>query len=120
MPSFTPDDKTIADFRKDNGPAIKKVCAQFVELSRKMGLLTSVSVAIAGLSRVDRGPGVCPQCPDDDSGLVLVQHREKTAQMGAHRPTTSRSRLVADCRAALSRNQDPIRTCNAYLPRPFW
>src|SRR6185369_8541863 len=23
---LTPDDKTIADFRKDNGPAIKKVC----------------------------------------------------------------------------------------------
>ena len=35
---LTPDDKTIADFRKDNGPAIKKVCAQFVELCREMGL----------------------------------------------------------------------------------
>src|ERR1700726_4288032 len=33
---LTPDHKTIADFRKDNGPAIKKVCAQFVELCRKM------------------------------------------------------------------------------------
>ena len=36
---LTPDDKTIADFRKDNGGAIKKVCAQFVMLCRKMGLL---------------------------------------------------------------------------------
>src|SRR5215207_2517134 len=27
---LAPDFKTIADFRKDNGPAIKKVCAQFV------------------------------------------------------------------------------------------
>jgi transposase len=26
---LAPDHKTIADFRKDNGPAIKKVCAQF-------------------------------------------------------------------------------------------
>jgi transposase len=43
-----PDDKTIADFRKDNGPAIKKVCARFVELCRKMGLLTKASVAIDG------------------------------------------------------------------------
>jgi transposase len=34
---LAPDHKTIADFRKDNGPAIKKVCAQFVELCRKMG-----------------------------------------------------------------------------------
>src|ERR1700737_3510582 len=29
---LAPDHKTIADFRKDNGPAIKKVCARFVEL----------------------------------------------------------------------------------------
>ena len=43
-----PDHKTIADFRKDNGPAIKKVCTQFVELSRKMGLLAKASVAIDG------------------------------------------------------------------------
>ena len=45
---LTPDDKTIADFRKDNGGAIKKVCAQFVMLCRKMGLLNSASVAIDG------------------------------------------------------------------------
>jgi len=43
-----PDDKTIADFRKDNGPAIKKVCARFVGLCRQMGLLTKASVAIDG------------------------------------------------------------------------
>ena len=35
---LVPDHKTIADFRKDNGPAIKRVCAQFVALCRKMGL----------------------------------------------------------------------------------
>src|ERR1700694_3555286 len=45
---LTPDDKTIADFRKDNGPAIRKVCARFVDLCRKMGLLTKTSVAIDG------------------------------------------------------------------------
>src|ERR1043166_7694511 len=45
---LTPDDKTLADFRKDNGPAIKKVCAQFVDLCREMGLLTKASVAIDG------------------------------------------------------------------------
>jgi transposase len=45
---LSPDDKTIADFRKDNGPAIKKVCAQFVALCRDMGLLTKASVAIDG------------------------------------------------------------------------
>jgi transposase len=45
---LVPDDKVIADFRKDNGRAIKKVCARFVELCRKLGLLTSASVAIDG------------------------------------------------------------------------
>ena len=43
-----PDHKTIADFRKDNGPAIRKVCAQFVELCRRIGLLSAASVAIDG------------------------------------------------------------------------
>ena len=45
---LTPDFKTIADFRKDNGPAIKRVCAQFVEICRKLGLLATASVAIDG------------------------------------------------------------------------
>jgi transposase len=45
---LAPDFKTIADFRKNNGAAIKKVCAQFVELCRRMGLLAKASVAIDG------------------------------------------------------------------------
>jgi hypothetical protein len=45
---LVPDHKTIADFRKDNGGGIKKVCARFVELCRRMGLLSTASVAIDG------------------------------------------------------------------------
>src|SRR3974377_1641070 len=45
---LTPDHKTIADFRKDSGSAIKRVCVQFVELCRQMGLLTTASGAIDG------------------------------------------------------------------------
>jgi hypothetical protein len=45
---LVPDHKTIADFRKDNGSAIRKVCARFVVLCREMGLLTLASVAIDG------------------------------------------------------------------------
>jgi transposase len=45
---LVPDDKVIADFRKDNGPAIKKVCVRFVGLCREMGLLATASVAIDG------------------------------------------------------------------------
>jgi hypothetical protein len=43
-----PDHKTIADFRKDNGKAIRQVCARFVDLCREMGVLTTASVAIDG------------------------------------------------------------------------
>ncbi len=45
---LAPDHKTIADFRKDNGAAISKVCAQFVELCRQLGLFTQASVAVDG------------------------------------------------------------------------
>jgi len=45
---LVPDHKTIADFRKDNGAAIRKVCAQFVALCRQLGLLAKASVAIDG------------------------------------------------------------------------
>src|SRR5215211_206912 len=45
---LVPDHKTIADFRKDNGRAIRNVCTRFVGLCREMGLLCSASVAIDG------------------------------------------------------------------------
>ena len=45
---LAPDHKTIADFRKDNGSAIRKVCTRFVTLCRTMGLLTHGTVAIDG------------------------------------------------------------------------
>src|ERR1700721_1081519 len=43
-----PDFKTIADFRKDNGEAIRKVCREFVGLCRRLELLSEASVAIDG------------------------------------------------------------------------
>jgi transposase len=45
---LVPDHKTIADFRKDNGPAIRKVCSRFVMLCRRLGLLATSSVAVDG------------------------------------------------------------------------
>jgi transposase len=43
-----PDFKTIADFRRDNGPAIHATCAQFVALCRQFNLFTRAVVAIDG------------------------------------------------------------------------
>ncbi len=45
---LAPDHKTIADFRKENGAAIRKVCSQFVALCRQLGLLAVASVAVDG------------------------------------------------------------------------
>ena len=56
---LAPDFKTIADFRRDNGPAIRRVCTQFVVLCRNLHLLDAGSVAI------------------DGSKFKAVNHREK-------------------------------------------
>src|ERR1700745_3289910 len=45
---LAPDFKTIADFRRDNGPAIRAVCSQFVMLCRRLNLFTQAVVAIDG------------------------------------------------------------------------
>src|SRR5712664_3582573 len=43
-----PDFKTIADFRKDNGPAIRATCRQFVMLCRRLDLFSQTVIAIDG------------------------------------------------------------------------
>jgi len=43
-----PDFKTIADFRKDNGAAIRTACREFVLLCRGLGLFEEATVAIDG------------------------------------------------------------------------
>ena len=45
---LAPDFKTIADFRKDNGEAIRLVCREFVVLCRKLDLFSKAFVAIDG------------------------------------------------------------------------
>jgi len=45
---LVPDFKTIANFRKDNGNAIRGVCRQFVVICRQLGLFSEALVAIDG------------------------------------------------------------------------
>ena len=45
---LAPDFKTIADFRRDNGPAIREVCREFVLLCRRLRLFEHGIVAIDG------------------------------------------------------------------------
>ena len=45
---LAPDFKTIANFRRDNGRAIRAVCRQFIVLCRRLDLFTQALVAIDG------------------------------------------------------------------------
>src|SRR5665213_3815025 len=45
---LSPDFKTIADFRKDNGPAIRAACRQFISLCRRLDLFAHAVAAIDG------------------------------------------------------------------------
>src|ERR1039457_4710049 len=45
---MSPDFKTIADFRKDNGKSIRRVCREFIVLCRNLNLFSDAIVAIDG------------------------------------------------------------------------
>lgn len=61
---LVPDHKTIADFRRDNGAAIRQTCARFVELCRQIGALAAGTVAI------------------DGSKMKAVNHRDRNLTSG--------------------------------------
>jgi transposase len=93
----TPDHKTIADFRKDNGPAIKKVRARFVELCRKMGLLATASVAIDGSK--------CKAVNSRDSNFTQgkIQRRQKQIEESVARYISQLDTAARQWRARSSR-----------------
>lgn len=45
---LAPDFKTIADFRRDNGPSIRAACARFIVICRQLGLFAHAVAAIDG------------------------------------------------------------------------
>jgi transposase len=45
---LTPDFKTISNFRKDNGKAIRKACSQFVVICKNLNLFTDTLITIDG------------------------------------------------------------------------
>src|SRR5450631_3792831 len=49
-----PDFKTIADFRRDNGKGIRRVCREFIVLCRELKLFSEAIVAIDGSKRKAR------------------------------------------------------------------
>ena len=55
---LAPDHKTIANFRKDNGPAIQAACAHFIVLCRQIGLFTQALAAQSRRSTLGPDPNV--------------------------------------------------------------
>ena len=78
---LTPDFRTVADFRKDNGPAIRATCRQFVMLCRQLDLFSEAIVAI------------------DGSKFKAVNNRTRTSRPTRSSAGWSRSRpvLTATC-----------------------
>jgi transposase len=74
-----PDFKTIADFRKDNGEAIRRVCREFVVLCRRLELFSEASVAIDGskFKAVNRQDARLERAPS--SGLYGARGQRKRA-----------------------------------------
>jgi len=59
---LAPDFKTIADFRKNNGKGIRKVCSEFVQICRRLELFSDAFVAIEGKTINKYWSSNCPQC----------------------------------------------------------
>jgi Transposase domain (DUF772) len=65
---LTPDFKTIADFRKGNGPATRSACRQFVALCRSLDLFALTAIADRGYFKGEEilaceATGVTPLVP---------------------------------------------------------
>jgi len=114
---LAPDFKTIADFQRDNGASIRKVCGQFVVLCRKLKLFQKAFVAIDDsivrylmqMESLDRQESALAQ--DKSQRLaekieVLKKETEKlkkheAAMLGA--PDQQLSLTDPDCRSMITR-----------------
>jgi hypothetical protein len=81
-----PDFKTIADFRKDNGEAIRKVCREFVVLCRRLEMFSEASVAIDG----SKSKAVNTR----DRNFTQAKMQRRLAQIDESIPGISRSSTV--------------------------
>jgi len=79
---LVPDHKTIADFRKDNGGAIRKVCARFIMLCRRLNLFADVSVVIDG-QQVQGGEQPGPELHASQDGAPPSADRGERCPLSA-------------------------------------
>ena len=89
-----PDFKTIANFRKDNGKAIRAVCRQFVVVCQKLELFSENLVAI------------------DGSKFKAVNHRDRTFT------SAKLKRRMEEVESSISRYMAALDTADKEEPKP--
>src|SRR5712672_2023575 len=112
---LAPDFKTIADFRKDNGEAIREVCRTFVALCRELDLLSEASVAIDG-SKFKAVNSRDKNCTEAKMKRRLERIEESIARYIAQLETADR-RGDAVPEAKVARFKDKIVKLNEEIAR---
>ncbi|SFQ53481.1 Transposase, partial [Variovorax sp. OK605] len=110
---LTPDFKTIADFRHDNGAGIRNVCRRFIGLCRELKLFTQAIVAIDGskFKAVNsRDRNVTPAKIDARQRQI-----EQSIQRYLDALETADRTQPAEVEAKTERLQDKIRTLRAQM-----
>ena len=111
--ALAPDFKTTADFRKDNGPAIRSACRQFVALCRGLNLLTQAIVAIDGnrFKAVNSRDRVVLARLDIEHGMEQVEASIERYLSALETAGSPRSRELAEAKSA--RLKDKIARCES-------
>ena len=120
---LAPDFKTIADFRRDNGEAIRATCAAFVGICRQVGLLTGGVVAVDGsrfkaVNTRDRNftPGaVRRRIEQAEAGIERYLQALDTADRHEEEEARFRSDRIKDRLAALRKQVRDLRIVEAEL-----
>ena len=113
--SESPDFKTIADFRKDNGKAIRSVCREFIVLCRRLNLFSEAIVAIDG-SKFKAVNNRDKNFTDSKLKARMEQLEESIARYLAELDRADRE-PTAVTEAQVSRLKDKIATIKAQMQR---
>ena len=101
---LVPDHKTIADFRKDNGTAIRAVCARFIMLCRALD-----DPAEREDRQAEAGDAAPARAQGADAGGARpadLAHRSRFSFDGDQRPRLGRCRLQCSGRCRYSTSSD--------------
>ncbi|MCE8022516.1 IS1182 family transposase [Halomonas sp. MCCC 1A11036] len=107
---LAPDFKTIADFRKQNGKAIRATCRDFVVLCRRLGLFSQAIVAIDGskfkaVNNRDRNftfAKMKRRAEEIEKSIERYLHQLDSADQGAPAVTEAQTAQLKDKIAALT------------------